>query len=101
MANWNEGSITDIAARQRFHREATPIWLVTACAFLGARAPSLSKPFRYADLGCGAGFHAAVVAATSPRAEVWGFDFNPANIEIARDLAQRAGLTNIRFVEIS
>jgi ubiquinone/menaquinone biosynthesis C-methylase UbiE len=68
---------------------------------LGSRAPSLSKPFRYADLGCGTGFTAVTVAATCPHAEIWGFDFNPANIEIARDLAERAGLTNIRFEEVS
>ena len=101
MADWNAGAITDVAARPRFHREATPIWLVTACTLLGARAPSLSKPFRYADLGCGAGLHAVIVAATCPRAEVWGFDFNPANIEFARDLADQAGLTNIHFEEVS
>ena len=101
MADWNEGVITDVAARPRFHREATPIWLDAACTLLGVRAPSLTKPFRYADLGCGTGLHAVIVAATCPRAEVWGFDFNPANIEIAHDLAEHAGLTNIRFVEIS
>ncbi len=101
MPQWNEGSITDVTSRQRFHREATPVWLATACTLLGARAPSLNEPFRYADIGCGTGFHATVVAATCPRAEVWGFDFNPANIEIARDLARRADLTNVRFVEVS
>ncbi len=101
MPRWNEGAITDIPARPRFHRELTPIWLVTAATLLGSRAPSLDKPFRYADLGCGAGFTALTVAATCPRAEVWGFDFNPANIELARDLAERAALTNIRFVEAS
>jgi SAM-dependent methyltransferase len=101
MSHWNEGSITDVAARPRFHREATPIWLITACTLLGYRAPSLSRPFRYADLGCGAGFTAVTIAATCPQAEVWGFDFNPANIEIARGLAEQAGLTNIRFIEAS
>jgi len=101
MAHWNAGAVTDIPARPRFHREATPIWLATACTLLGARAPSLDKPFRYADIGCGAGLHAAVVAATNPRAEVWGFDFNPANIELARALAEQAGLNNIRYVEVS
>jgi SAM-dependent methyltransferase len=101
MAAWNDGAITDIAARRRFHREVMPVWLVTACTLLGCRAPDLSRPFRYADLGCGAGFDALVVAATCPHAEVWGFDFNPANIETARDLATRAGLTNVRFVEVS
>ncbi len=101
MTRWNEGSITDIAARPRFHREATPVWLVTACTLLGYRAPDLSKPFRYADLGCGTGLTALTVAATCPQAEIWGFDFNPANIEAARDLAAQAGLTNIRFMETS
>jgi len=95
MPDWNDGAITDIAARRRFHRETTPVWLVTACTILGCRSPSLSKPFRYADLGCGAGFNALIIAAT------WGFDFNPANIEVARDLAEQAGLTNVRFMEIS
>jgi SAM-dependent methyltransferase len=101
MPRWNEGAITDIPARPRFQREATPVWLVTACTLLGSRAPALGKPFRYADLGCGAGFTALTVAATCPHAEIWGFDFNPANIEIARDLAERAGLTNIHFEEVS
>jgi SAM-dependent methyltransferase len=101
MAQWNAGAITDVAARPRFHREATPVWLSTACTLLGSRAPSLSRPFRFADIGCGQGFHAAVVAATCPGADVWGFDFNPANIEFGRDLAERAGLTNIRFLEVS
>ena len=101
MPRWNEGSITDIAARPRFHREATPVWLVTACALLGHRAPDPAKSFRYADLGCGTGLTALTVAATCPHAEIWGFDFNPANIEAARDLAARAGLTNIRFMETS
>ena len=101
MTGWNEGYITDIAARPRFHRETTPLWLVTTCALLGHRAPDLNKPFRYADLGCGSGLTALTVAATFPRAEIWGFDFNPASIEAARDLAARAGLTNIRFLEAS
>ena len=41
------------------------------------------------------------VAASCPHAEVWGFDFNPAHVEFANDLAARAGLTNVRFVETS
>jgi SAM-dependent methyltransferase len=99
--HWNEGAIVDVAARPRFHRETMPVWLAAACTFLGCRAPDLTQPFRYADLGCGAGLDAIIVAATCPRAEVWGFDFNPMNIESARDLATRAGLTNIRFEESS
>jgi SAM-dependent methyltransferase len=32
---------------------------------------------------------------------VWGFDFNPAHIEFASDLAARAGLANAHFAETS
>jgi SAM-dependent methyltransferase len=68
---------------------------------LGVAAPDLTHPFRYADLGCGNGATALVVAATMPHAEVWGFDFNPAHVEAGRDVARRAGLANIRFEEAS
>jgi cyclopropane fatty-acyl-phospholipid synthase-like methyltransferase len=44
---------------------------------------------------------AIFVAATCPQAEVWGFDFNPAHIELAHQCAAEVGLTNITFVEAS
>jgi len=101
MANWDDGYVTDVAYTTNFYREITPVWLATTSLLLGHRPPDLTVPFRYADLGCGNGFTTLVVAATCPQAEVWGFDFNPAHIEFATDLAARAGLTNVRFVEAS
>lgn len=101
MARWDHGYVTDVVYTSNFYRETTPVWLATAALLLGHRPPSVSAPFRYADLGCGNGFTALTVAATSPQAEVWGFDFNPAHVEAARDLASRAGLTNAHFVETS
>jgi SAM-dependent methyltransferase len=101
MTEWNDGTLVDLAAPLRFRRETTPIWLATACTLLGCRPPSLTEPFRYADLGCGSGFTALTVAATCPHAEVWAFDINPAHIESGAALARRAGLTNIRFRETS
>jgi len=101
MAQWNHGYVTDVVYTSNFYRETTPAWLATTALLLGHRPPSLSAPFRYADLGCGNGFTALTVAATSPQAEVWGFDFNPAHIETARNLADRAGLTNVHFAEAS
>jgi SAM-dependent methyltransferase len=68
---------------------------------LGQRPPDLTLPFRYADLGCGHGVTASMVAAIYPHAEVWAFDFNPAHIESGRRLAAAAGLTNLRFCEAS
>jgi SAM-dependent methyltransferase len=101
MAGWDDGYVTDVVYTTNFYREITPVWLATAALLLGQRPPDLTRPFRYADLGCGHGFTALVVAATCPEAEVWAFDFNPAHIEWARLLASQAGLTNVRFVEAS
>ena len=101
MAGWDDGYVTDVAYTTNFYREITPAWLATTCLLLGQRPPDLTRPFRYADLGCGHGFTALVVAATCPQAEVWAFDFNPAHIEWANRLAAAAGLTNVRFVEAS
>jgi SAM-dependent methyltransferase len=101
MASWDEGYVTDVVYTSNFYRECTPSWLAAASVLLGHRPPDLTRPFRYADLGCAHGFTALTVAATSPQAEVWGFDFNPAHIESARRLADAAGLTNVHFVEAS
>ncbi len=101
MAGWDDGYVTDVVYTTNFYREITPAWLATTCLLLGQRPPDLTRPFRYADLGCGHGFTALVVAATCPDAEVWAFDFNPAHIEWATRLAADAGLRNVRFVEAS
>ena len=101
MASWDDGYVTDVGYTDHFHRETTPAWLAMAALLLGYRPPDLAKPFRYADLGCGNGLTALIVAATTPQAEVWAFDFNPAHIEAGRTMAAAAGLTNIRFEEAS
>ncbi len=101
MAGWDDGYVSDVVYTSNFHRETTPTWLAAAALLLGHRPPDLARPFHYADLGCGHGLTAIVVAATFPHAEVWGFDFNPAHVESARELASRAGLGNVRFQETS
>lgn len=101
MAQWDHGYVTDVTYTTNFYREITPVWLATTALLLGQRPPDLTRPFRYADLGCGHGFTTLVVAATCPQAEVWGFDFNPAHVEWANRLAGMAGLANVRFVETS
>jgi SAM-dependent methyltransferase len=98
---WNDGYITDVDYTRNAYREMTPAWLATTALLLGQRPPDLSQPFRYADLGCGHGLTATIVAATCPHAEVWGFDFNPVHVESGRQLASAAGLTNLHFQEAS
>lgn len=101
MARWDDGYVTDVVYTANFYREITPAWLAMSSLLLGHRPPDLTRPFTYADLGCGNGFTALIVAATFPHADVWGFDFNPAHVEFARTLAVAAGLTNAHFSETS
>jgi SAM-dependent methyltransferase len=101
MAGWADGYVVDVAYPRFIIREIAPGWLNLVAMLLGQRWPAPSKPFRYANLGCGNGLTDIVVAATWPNAEVWGFDFNPTHIVNARRLAERAGLRNITFVETS
>ncbi|MDR3529352.1 MAG: class I SAM-dependent methyltransferase, partial [Rhodopila sp.] len=101
MADWDDGYVTDVIYTRHAHREMTPAWLAITSLLLGHRPPDLSQPFRYADLGCGHGLTATIVAATCPHAEVWAFDFNPAHVESGRRLASSAGLTNLHFQEAS
>jgi len=101
MAEWDDGYVTDVPYVTGYYTETTPVWIGTAATLLGLAAADLTQPFCYADLGCGNGVTALVVAATMPRAEVWAFDFNPAHIGSGRDIARRAGLTNIHFEEAS
>lgn len=101
MAKWDDGYVTDVVYTANFYREITPTWLAMTSLLLGHRPTNLAEPFSYADLGCGNGFTALIVAATCPHAEVWGFDFNPAHIEFARGIAASAELSNAHFAETS
>lgn len=101
MALWDHGYVTDVAYVANTYVESTPTWLAAGSLLLHYLPQDMTAPFRYADLGCGNGLNAIAAAATNPNAEVWGFDFNPTHIEYARGLAAQAGLTNVRFEEMS
>ena len=51
---------------------------------LGSTAERLAGGGRLADLGCGQGWSTIAVARAYPKAEVWGFDLDPASIADAR-----------------
>jgi SAM-dependent methyltransferase len=101
MARWDHGYVTDVAYTTNAYQETMPSWLAACSVLLGYRPTNLVGPFRYADLGCGNGLSALIVAATNPQAEVRGFDFNPTHIENARALAAAAKLTNVQFEDVS
>lgn len=101
MTAWSQGYVTDAAYTRSTYHEMYPTRMALAALTGGQLPPDLTRPFRYADLGCGLGLTATVIAATYPWAEVWGFDFNPAHIDAARRLADAAELPNLHFEEAS
>jgi ubiquinone/menaquinone biosynthesis C-methylase UbiE len=50
-----------------------------------------------ADVGCGSGHAANLMAEAFPRSRITGFDFSDAGIAAARLEAERNGLANVRF----
>lgn len=101
MAAWNDGYVFDVAYTTGFYREIAPGWLSTAAMLLGHRPPDTTRPFRWAELGCGHGLSANIFAASHPHGEFHGFDFNPSHVESGRRLAASTGLGNAHFHELS
>jgi len=50
-----------------------------------------------ADVGCGSGHAANLIAGAFPRSRVVGFDFSDGGLAAARAEAERSGLANVRF----
>jgi 2-polyprenyl-3-methyl-5-hydroxy-6-metoxy-1,4-benzoquinol methylase len=51
------------------------------------------------DLGCGFGLFSLYMAMRKPDIQILGIDMNHRRLQIARNSAQKLGLTNINFVE--
>ena len=100
-ANWGAGYVTDIPYLPGYYRHQSPLHLHLACLIGGVSGIAIGPetPIRYMELGCGAGFGAAMLAGCNPRWEVVGIDFNPAHIAAAREFAREAGIENARFIE--
>jgi 2-polyprenyl-3-methyl-5-hydroxy-6-metoxy-1,4-benzoquinol methylase len=52
---------------------------------------------KVADVGCGHGISTLVMAQAFPNSYFFGFDYHPASIERAREVAKEAGLNNVTF----
>lgn len=53
---------------------------------------SSGAPVRIAEVGCGEGLAAIIIAKAYPNAEIDGYDLDDASIAVARDAAARAGV---------
>lgn len=96
-----EGYVIDVPYPLHFHKEMQPVWMSYVATSLACLAPSIVEPYRYCELGCGAGISLLVAAAANPLGEFVGVDFNGGHIALARQAAKKAGLRNVQFIEAS
>lgn len=105
MSNeWNHGYNVALGYTYGYYQETAPVWLDWALRLKNTTPPSAQSQhsggkLRYLDLGCGQGFGLLLHAAAHPDMEFVGIDFNPVHIAHAQQLALRAGLHNVRFLE--
>ncbi|MGB3719227.1 MAG: class I SAM-dependent methyltransferase [Hyphomicrobiaceae bacterium] len=97
---WSAGYVADAPYTLGFYREMGPEHLAFVALINGYAAP-LQAGMRYCELGCGRGYGTLLFAAANPDRHFVGIDFNPAHIQEAKDLAKKAGVENVRFVEMS
>jgi 2-polyprenyl-3-methyl-5-hydroxy-6-metoxy-1,4-benzoquinol methylase len=101
MSGWNAGYVTDVAYTAGFYSSQSQS--ITALAALlngiAARPVCRDEPFHFADIGCGQGVTALIIAAANPAWRVSGLDFQPGHIAAAREMARNAGLDNVTFLE--
>lgn len=64
----------------------------------GLAALDLPRARHAAEVGCGPGYYAPVIAARHPTIHVTGIDNSPAQIALARQRAAQQGLRNTRYV---
>lgn len=89
--------LTDVDYPRHFFRETMPVWMASVCTALGQRAPNLTQPYTWLELGCSSGLATVVAAATNPLGRFIGIDHNAQSIAQARALAQAAGVPNAEF----
>lgn len=98
MAEGRHGYNVSVGYLANFFPQMAPDWL-DFCVRAQDFEPWRSGPsYRYADLGCGPGFHLCLLAAANPEAEFVGIDFDN-DVLHGRELAEAAGLTNVSFIQ--
>jgi SAM-dependent methyltransferase len=98
MAEGRHGYNVSVGYLANFFPQAAPDWLDLCIRAQGFEPRRTDPSYRYADLGCGTGFHLCLLAAANPEAEFVGIDFD-SDVLHGQELAEAAGLTNVRFIQ--
>ena len=99
-SGWTHGYPVNEPYPSSWHSFQSPAHLRAICAIMGvAWEVGPDTALSVAELGCGTGYTAHMLAAGNPHWRVLGLDYNPAHIAEARSMAAAAQLDNLRFVE--
>jgi 2-polyprenyl-3-methyl-5-hydroxy-6-metoxy-1,4-benzoquinol methylase len=95
---WHEQDPAVFEGTERFFRPGYTASLTTEWVpALPGVADRLAAGGRVADVGCGHGVAAILLARAYPQASVHGYDFHDRSIQVARQQAGQAGLGRIQF----
>jgi 2-polyprenyl-3-methyl-5-hydroxy-6-metoxy-1,4-benzoquinol methylase len=90
---WNEQDPNVFEGTERFFRPGYTASLTTEWVpALDGVAGRLAEGGRVADVGCGHGVAAILLARAYPQASIHGYDFHDRSIQVARQRATEAGL---------
>lgn len=80
------------------HPRTDPAVTAVAASLAGLNAPDPSQA-NILEIGCASGLNLLPLAARWPQSRFTGIDFSRPAIDEARELARRAGLTNVELIE--
>lgn len=96
------GYVTDQEYTSDYHHAYTPAMLDYVALLNGIAPPERAAgQFRFCDLGCGFGMTALALAAANPAAQIYGIDFMAEHIDVSQALAERTGINNAHFHQLS
>jgi SAM-dependent methyltransferase len=99
--NSTDHSVQDVPYTNGYYAALSPTMITTALEMKGLRAPDLSTPLNYCELGMGFGVSLLANAACFPNIRFFGNDFNARQAAHARESARDAGLDNVEVFDDS
>jgi len=95
---WGEHHQCLFHGTERFFRAGYNANLITSwLPALDGVVSKLERGGRAADIGCGHGASAILMAKTFPRSQFIGYDYHQGSIDVARQRAAEAGVNNVQF----